>query len=414
MPTPPDHRLQATYDEYGNIVLRTTGAQNLPAPRADAMTAQVRVTPLLPRASLPAQPTVGLLWNECETDTEPSWEEERTVLVTGQKPDPTAYVKDMLKTLRTSTHEALEEGMRQYANTIRNAAPVARDMNASTARGLRALWNMLTQPVWIPGRNKTIKEYSRGTLFALDIVRFGGTFAMIFAVLFAGMNYESFWKIASSNAIKLVSGASLGGTEVGVFRAHDRQAGNLLSYLPTVGPPENRLVIPKLNINVPIVNPPTASLLRQDWTQVEEDIQEALEDGVVHYPGTARAGQAGNFFITGHSSYYAWAGGSYKTIFARLHELNPGDEYTVFYGGDEHRYIVRSKTEVLPSDVSVLDQPANSRIATLMTCTPIGTTLRRLIVRAEEVDIHTGEPLQVGQRTGETLPERPQLEALPI
>jgi len=52
----------------------------------------------------------------------------------------------------------------------------------------------------------------------------------------------------------------------------------------------------------------------------------------------------------------------------------------------------------------VLNQPVDKRVATLMTCTPIGTTLRRLIVSAEEIDPITGEPLAVGEQSQRPLP----------
>ncbi len=155
------------------------------------------------------------------------------------------------------------------------------------------------------------------------------------------------------------------------------------------------------------------AVLQENWEMVEEDIQDALQYGVVHYPGTARPGQAGNFFVTGHSSYYPWASGKYKTVFARLHEMEVGDEYWVYYGGDKHRYIVTDKKEVKPSNVDVLDQPTNKRTATLMTCTPVGTTLRRLILNSQEVDPITGIALKPGQR-GNELVVRPKLESLPI
>ncbi len=188
----------------------------------------------------------------------------------------------------------------------------------------------------------------------------------------------------------------------------------MLSYLPTVGPPQNRLIIPRLKLNVPLIDPPYDALLRQDWGQVESDIQSALQRGVVHYPGTARPGQAGNFFVTGHSSYYPWDPGHYKSVFARLGDLQVGDEYWVYYGGDKHRYIVRGKGEVSPSDTSVLDQPPGDRVSTLMTCTPTGTTLRRLIIAAQEEDPETGLPLKVGQKTGTSVVPKPSLTALPI
>jgi sortase A len=180
-----------------------------------------------------------------------------------------------------------------------------------------------------------------------------------------------------------------------------------------VGPPDNRIVIPALNLNVPLVTPKYEALLKGDWTQVEKDIQDALVSGVVHYPGTARPGQAGNFFVTGHSSYYPWAPGKYKNIFARLSDLKIGDEYWVYYGGDKHRYVIRSKKEVRPSDITVLDQPPDQRLSTLMTCTPVGTALRRLILVAEEVDPVNGTTLAVGERASQQAPEF-NMEALPM
>ena len=80
-------------------------------------------------------------------------------------------------------------------------------------------------------------------------------------------------------------------------------------------------------------------------------------------------------------------------------------------------YKVVEKKEVKPTDVSVLDQPTHERLATLMTCTPIGTTLRRLIVIAQEIDPASGKPLQVGERgkdvNGKVKPAV-KMEALPI
>ncbi|HLD63785.1 MAG TPA: hypothetical protein VI913_02705, partial [Candidatus Peribacteraceae bacterium] len=59
-------------------------------------------------------------------------------------------------------------------------------------------------------------------------------------------------------------------------------------------------------------------------------------------------------------------------------------------------------------NVDVLRQPLDQRLSTLMTCTPVGTTLRRLILLAQEVDPVTGEPLAVGEHA-----ERPAIEVQP-
>jgi LPXTG-site transpeptidase (sortase) family protein len=336
-------------------------------------------------------------------------------------------VRKSITQLRTVTRRTMREGAEQYSVSIRSGIPVIGGMLDDIDRAAKGMWRFLAQPVWVPARKKQVKQYSRGTLFLLDILRFGGTFALIFLGLFVALNYDSFWQIARSDVVTVLQSPSvdvIGNDEdshvidtlktAAALDAESKERGDLLSFLPTVGPPDNRVLIPKLNLNVPLVSPDTEALLRQDWTQVEEDIQGALQQGVVHYPGTANPGQAGNFFITGHSSYYPWAPGQYKTVFARLSQLEPGDEYWVYFKGDKHRYVVASKKEVSPSDITVLDQPEGKRMSTLMTCTPVGTTLRRLIVQAEEVDLISGKPLKVGERSESGVKPLPNLEALPI
>jgi len=367
-----EHRAQ--YDENGDIILPVTlGDWNDQPP----------VHPL--ENDIPEQretlPPVTHLWEEVQSRT------------------------------RSMASALMKEGAEQYADSVLSARTGARQFLRACRSFASRTCAFMTQPVWIIIPNRKPKHYSRGTLFLLDALRFGGTFGIIFSALFISLNYQSFWEIASEKMNPLSHAQHMQEQRSAVdttlrdkllrspsLSVAGTQNGGMLAALPPVGPPENRLIIPKLGINVPLVTPSFQSLLNEDWTQVEHDIQDALQMGVVHYPGTARPGQAGNFFVTGHSSYYPWAPGRYKTIFSRLHTLEPGDEYYVYYGGDQYRYIIRSKREVRPSNVDVLDQPIDKRMATLMTCTPVGTTLRRLIVVAEEVDPVTGEGLATGER----------------
>lgn len=137
-------------------------------------------------------------------------------------------------------------------------------------------------------------------------------------------------------------------------------------------PPDDRLVIPKLAINVPLLFPSTAD---------EPAILQALQDGVAHYPGTSIPGERGNVFVTGHSSQLAWETGRYKNVFALLEQLAVDDPILVYYKQKKYIYRVSDSQKVNPDDTSVLastDQP----ILTLMTCWPTGTTYKRLIVRA--------------------------------
>lgn len=158
-----------------------------------------------------------------------------------------------------------------------------------------------------------------------------------------------------------------------------------MSMYLNIAPPDTRIIIPKIGKNIPIVQISDDSRREEDWERLEEDIQIGLQDGVVHYPGTAEPGQFGNAFITGHSSYYPWDNGRYKDVFAALHDLEVGDEYYIFHKGKKYQYIIRERKVVKPSDVSVLEQDTTKRTSTLMTCTPIGTTARRLILQAEQL-----------------------------
>ncbi|EKD93204.1 MAG: sortase family protein [uncultured bacterium] len=151
-------------------------------------------------------------------------------------------------------------------------------------------------------------------------------------------------------------------------------------------PPDTRLIIPKINKNVPVIFSDPKQLLNAQWESLEKTFQDDLKRGVIHYPGTAEPGEKGNIFITGHSSYYLWDDGRYKDVFALLHTLKVGDEIEVQHHGDSHHYKIEEIKQVKNKDVSVLSQDENEKTLTLMTCTPVGTNIRRLVVIAKEVE----------------------------
>lgn len=140
-----------------------------------------------------------------------------------------------------------------------------------------------------------------------------------------------------------------------------------------------QVAVTKLGIDVPLMV----------VGKVDERIfQKALEDGVVHYPGTASPGQVGNMFIFGHSSDYRYRAGSYKTVFARLPELKIGDTVVVEDASvnASYTYRVTGTAIVSSSDVASLSQETDGkRMLTLQTSYPIGTALKRYLVLAELV-----------------------------
>jgi sortase A len=149
-----------------------------------------------------------------------------------------------------------------------------------------------------------------------------------------------------------------------------------------IAPSDDRLIIPRINQNIPVVKVGSESLIKRDWGALENEMQKALQDGVVHYPGTSLPGQTGNVVITGHSSYFPWDAGRFKDVFALLHDVVKGDRIVVYSNQDKYLYEVNDTKVVMPDNIEVLKQTPDDRI-TLITCTPVGTNLKRLIVTAK-------------------------------
>jgi len=134
---------------------------------------------------------------------------------------------------------------------------------------------------------------------------------------------------------------------------------------------DNILSIDKISVKAPV-----------NWEVKSEEINMRLENGVVHLAGTGRPGEGKNIFITGHSSNYWWKAGSFNTVFALLPELSEGDEIVLTYQGKLYSYQVEKILEVKKSELEQFVS-ADKEQLTLMTCVPVGTNLRRLLVIAK-------------------------------
>ena len=118
-----------------------------------------------------------------------------------------------------------------------------------------------------------------------------------------------------------------------------------------------------------------AATVRNDHTDLKESL--------IHYPGTAAPGDLGNAVIFGHSVLPQYFNPhDYSTIFSTLHTLKEGDEIELSDGNAIFRYVITDMYETAPDDLSPLGQRYDNRFLTLITCTPPGTYLRRLIIRA--------------------------------
>lgn len=155
-----------------------------------------------------------------------------------------------------------------------------------------------------------------------------------------------------------------------------------------VTPTDSRLIIPRIDQNIPIVRISSEALINRDWNALEKEMQGALQSGVVHYPGTSLPGQTGNIVITGHSSYFPWDPGRFKDVFALLHDVVKGDKIVIYYDQNKYIYEVDDIKVVLPSNIDVLKQTPEDKL-TLITCTPVGTNLKRLIITAKPIEINS-------------------------
>lgn len=116
--------------------------------------------------------------------------------------------------------------------------------------------------------------------------------------------------------------------------------------------------------------------ISSDLLLLEGSSSRELRYGAGHLTGTAMPGDVGNCAVAAHRNY------TFGTYFNRLDEVENGDTITITYNGSVTVYTVFNSLTVLPSDISVLEQPADDTILTLITCTPRGSNTHRLIVQA--------------------------------
>lgn len=127
--------------------------------------------------------------------------------------------------------------------------------------------------------------------------------------------------------------------------------------------PGTRIVIPKINVDAPIIEGVT-------W--------EDLKKGVGHLPGSANPGERGNLYLAAHNDIFG-------EIFRYLEKLEPGDRYYIYAGDTKYTYEVREKRIINPTDVEVM-LPTTGPVSTLQTCYPYLIDTHRLVVIADLVE----------------------------
>lgn len=197
-------------------------------------------------------------------------------------------------------------------------------------------------------------------------------FVLVFAAVYFALNYSAyiqkikFWyrdEFAPNE--KPLSAIILGPSDV----SEDKN----LSF-PNID--DNSIFVERIDIKAPIT-------FRVE--NEEKAVSDNLKNGVIHIAGTSLPGENGNVFITGHSSNYPWVSSKYNAIFALLDKEVVGDLILVKFQNVNYIYQIEEKFVVGPTETSVMDAYAEYPTLTLMTCTPVGTNLNRLIIRAKQI-----------------------------
>jgi sortase A len=105
-----------------------------------------------------------------------------------------------------------------------------------------------------------------------------------------------------------------------------------------------------------------------------------MNDGFWHFPTSVLPGERGNVVIIGHRFLHLPP--RTDTLF-NLEDIKIGEKITITQSQNNNlNYVVVEIKEVEPNDVSVIQESQDHRL-TLITCTPLWTSEKRLVVIAK-------------------------------
>lgn len=149
-------------------------------------------------------------------------------------------------------------------------------------------------------------------------------------------------------------------------------------------PPTNRLIIPAINLDVPLVNTEIANY--SDFNESTFDAD--LENGVVKYPTTPNPWEWWNAFFFGHTSQEYRKTNPYWTVFRNIPKLTKDDKIQIVRDWTLYEYKVLETRIVKPKAVNdnyVNFGEENKEYITLMWCYPIWRTDKRMMIFAEKI-----------------------------
>lgn len=132
-----------------------------------------------------------------------------------------------------------------------------------------------------------------------------------------------------------------------------------------VRPPDNRLVIPKIGVNLAIVEGQASD--------------SALWKGAWRIPGSSTPKIGGNTVLSAHRFRYRPP--SNLTLYL-LDKVKRGDMMIVYWQGKEYDYRV-TETKIVPRENTDIAEPTLTDQLTVFTCHPLFSTKERLVVVGE-------------------------------
>ena len=132
----------------------------------------------------------------------------------------------------------------------------------------------------------------------------------------------------------------------------------------------NRLIIDKLGVNAEIVD-------GKNLDAIEKQI------GVWRESQQTEPGEKGNVVLAGHRFQVRDLRNNY---FYNLPDLQKDDELTIKWNDQTYRYRVYETKTVEPTQIDIRNPTkGKDQEVTLYTCTPLGSTAQRFVIKAEKI-----------------------------
>ena len=217
----------------------------------------------------------------------------------------------------------------------------------------------------------------------MNYYRFTIVWMSLFALVFAALLSLG---IAPANMLKMRTSVLTAFTPVEA--ASEDSASVLLSSQPEARTPffreaidwphgvqPERIVIEKIGVSSPIMNPDTTETSALDAE---------LKKGVVRYPGSGFLNEDSNMFLFGHSTGLKNVRNKAYEAFNNLDKLNVGDVISVYAKDSVYEYRVTS-VSLAKAEEALVTFSTGKKTLTLSTCNTFGKKEDRFVVTAEFV-----------------------------